>query len=134
MGTLFKTTLSFFTGSSLWGWVCVSAAGVALALGLYVADLKHVISTQGDTITKQLTDIKELRQTVADKKAEINVQNATIQSQKTDYANNLEKQKKSSIIIKEKYRLIIEQINSFKGDQNVSSCQNANSFLNSVSY
>jgi len=133
MGTIFKTALSFFSGN-LWVWVCVAVGGIALACGLYVADLKHVISAQGDTITTQLSTIKDLQQTVANKKAEINIQNATIQSQKTNYANNLEKEKKSSVVIKEKYRLMIEQINSFKGDQNVSSCQNANNFLNSVSY
>jgi predicted nuclease with TOPRIM domain len=122
------TIISFFTGN-LWVWICVAVAGVALACGLYVADLKHVISTQADTITKQITDIKNLQNELVTKRSEIEAQNARVKQMEVDKKANEEKAEKEKVLIQTKYENLRNSLN-FKVDENASNANDVKLFVN----
>lgn len=127
------TILSFFTGKA-WQVGCIALGALLLASGVYIMSLHVKLSIQGDELTKKEVTIKEQMRTIAIKRTEIELQNSFIQSQKVDYEARLKEAQSAKVEIKEKYKLIYKWVDAQKGDTNATSCDNARSFFNSVTW
>jgi hypothetical protein len=139
-----RTMLSLGTGS-LWKGISILLAALLIATCLFslkefvslnstISDKEKIITAQGEELTKKETKIKELQEKVSLKKAEIEVQNATIAANKADTDKNMKAVNVELTDISKKYRDFLEEVKNWKGDQNASSCDNARAFLNSRSW
>jgi len=64
----------------------------------------------------------------------MNYQNASLLQQKEEYEKRLSELPKEIEKITVRYKVIYQGIDDFKGDINGTDCENATSFLHSVSY
>lgn len=139
--------LSLFTGTSKWLYIALVALSIAfigvssLSISLYAnksalsaeIDLKDkFIIEQGRQLTKAISDNKELLIRVSAKSAEISFQNEVAKQNAIDRDKNLEREKQSSLLVKEKYRLLIEQINNVKVDENATCYETVDNFFRTI--
>ena len=131
-----STILNFFTGKA-WQVGCIALGALLLSSGVYILSLhvslsskEAMIKTLSDELTKKEATIKEQMQTIANKRTEIELQNAVIESQRVDFEVKLIEAQKAKANIKERYKVIYKTIDTYKGDTNATSCDNAREFLN----
>jgi hypothetical protein len=87
----------------------------------------------GNSITELTTENKDLLRRVSEKSSEIALQNKIAEQNKIDTTANINAVKKEKIEIEAKYKILRASLNQWKGDNNATSCQNAISFVNSLS-
>lgn len=141
---MLKTLLSFGTGD-LWKGVSIMLSALLITFGLFAfsevvslhntIDKKEtIIKDYSDALTKKEAYIKELQSTVALKKTELEVQNKLIESNRIDFETKLTEATKAKAHIKEQYKVIYKWVNTYKGDENATSCTHARHFFNSVTW
>ena len=64
----------------------------------------------------------------------LDLQNASLLKQKEDYEKKLSELPKEIEKITVRYKVIYQGIDAWKGDDNATDCENANSFLRSINY
>lgn len=129
-----STLLSFFTGNNIYKLACIALGSLLLACGLYAVSL-HVRNTiLQESLTKKESDIKALQNTLVKKRSEIELQNALIQANKADYETQLKEANEAKVQIRERYKVIYKTIDTYKGESNATSCDNARELINSVSW
>jgi hypothetical protein len=64
----------------------------------------------------------------------LDFQNASLLKQKEDYEKKLSELPKEIEKITVRYKVIYQGIDDWKGDDNATDCENANSFLRSINY
>lgn len=109
--------------------ICLGWAG---SLKIESYSLKSTISTQGETIAKNNSEIRELQTTVASKKSEINLQNKIIEQNRIDKEKNDQKAEVKKAEVKKEFKAKRDEVDTFKGEANATSCDNARMFFNSV--
>lgn len=78
---------------------------------------------------------KELAQSEQSQyKFALDFQNSAILSNKADYERKLAELPKVIEKIKVRYKVIYEELDNWKGDENATDCQNADSYLRSIPY
>lgn len=141
---MLKTLLGFGTGD-LWKGVSFMLGGLLIVMGLFslyeivslhnTIDKKEtIIKEYSDALTKKESYIKELQSTVALKKTELEVQNKLMEANRIDFEEKLETAIKAKAHIKEQYKVIYKWVETYKGDENATSCANARHFFNSVTW
>lgn len=141
------TILSFFTGSgSVWKIVCVALLTAMLSLGVYtgvkISDKNDTIAARDKTITDNAKEykeaIKEKDKVIEDKTnrlsdvtAKLDLQNGILKANEVQYEKNLQESKAKQEAAEKKHSKLIDWINNYKGDENATSCSNANKYLNS---
>lgn len=131
---MLSTVLSLFGSDNVYKYACIALGVLCLMLGLKIGIMSFENSSLNNTITSQKSDIKELQNTIIIKRAEIETQNALIKQNETDYQKNLEEANKQSIIIKDRFKVIYKEIDTFKKDENATDCNNLRTFANSVKW
>lgn len=114
-------------GDNVFKYLCIVLAILSSVLWLNNRSLNN-------TITSKESTIKELQTTLISKRSEIETQNALIKQNEVQYKTNLENAKKANVEIKERYKIIYKNIDTFKGDQNATDCDNLRNFGNSIKW
>ena len=114
-------------GDNLFKYLCI-------ALSILSGVLWFSNRSQSHIITKQASDIKELQTTLVTKRAEIETRNALIKQNQSRYKVNLENANKANVDTKEHYKIIYKTIDTFKGDQNATDCDNLRNFGNAIKW
>ena len=109
--------------------ICLGWAG---SLKIENYSLKSTVSTQSETITKSNSEIRELQIAVAIKKSEINLQNKIIEQNRIDKEKNDQKAEVKKAEVKKEFKAKRDEVDTFKGEANATSCDNARMFFNSV--
>lgn len=141
---MLKTLLSFGTGD-LWKGASIMLLALLVTFGIFAfsevislhatIDKKEtIIKDYSDALTKKEAYIKELQSTVALKKTELEVQNKLMEANRIDFEEKLETAIKAKTHIKEQYKVIYKWVETYKGDENATSCANARHFFNSVTW
>lgn len=133
--------LKLFTGSSKWLYIALVVMSISLAsityLSISLYGDKSALELQnkvlGNSITELTTENKDLLRRVSEKSSEIALQNKIAEQNKIDTTANINAVKKEKIEIEAKYKILRASLNQWKGDNNATSCQNAISFVNSLS-
>lgn len=146
---MFTTALSlitsFFSSDGIYKISCIILGTILVIFAIYhfthVASLNAIISEKDNTITelnKTINErddkINELNDTLVKKRAVIELQNAKVKENESNYVKGVEEAKKTNSDIISKYKTLINQINSFKGDSNASECDNLRTFGNSIQW
>lgn len=134
--------LELFTGSSKWLYIALVVMSISLAsityLSISLYGDKSALELQnkvlGNSITELTTENKDLLRRVSEKSSEIALQNKIAEQNKIDTTANINAVKKEKIEIEAKYKILRASLNQWKGDNNATSCQNAISFVNSLSH
>lgn len=134
--------LKLFTGSSKWLYIALVVMSISLAsityLSISLYGDKSALELQnkvlGNSITELTTENKDLLRRVSEKSSEIALQNKIAEQNKIDTTANINAVKKEKIEIEAKYKILRASLNQWKGDNNATSCQNAISFVNSLSH
>lgn len=134
---MFQTVLSFFTGDGKVWKIASIVLGVLLLTcsiytGIKVVSLNGTIADRDKTITKKESDIKELQTSLISKRAEIEAQNAVIKSNTADKEKKEAEAKEAKVEVKERYKVIIKTIETFKEDKNATSCDNLGTFAHNL--
>lgn len=134
--------LDLFTGSSKWLYIALVVMGISLAsityLSISLYGDKSALELQnkalGNIVTELTTENKNLLRMVSEKSSEIALQNKIAEQNKVDTEANIKLVMAEKLKVETKYRLLRVSLNQWKGDNNATSCQNAISFVNSLSY
>ena len=134
---MFQTMISLFTGNGkIFGFATIVLGVLLLTCSIYtgvkVASLNGTISDRDKTITKKESDIKELQTSLISKRAEIEAQNTVIKSNTADKEKKEAEAKEAKVEVKERYKVIIKTIETFKEDKNATSCDNLSTFAHSL--
>lgn len=133
--------LGLFTGGSKWVYVALSVLLVGfigtsvLSLSLYgdKSALKAIVEKQDKEIKEIKEKNTELSDTLIKKRTEIELQNTKIKENETRYDKNVDEAKKANSDIVSRYKKLIDQINSFKGDDNANA-SDVKQFVNDFSW
>ena len=134
--------LDSFTGSSKWLYIALVVMGISLAsityLSISLYGDKSALELQnkvlGNSVTELSTENKDLLRRVSEKSSEIALQNKIAEQNRVDTEANVKLVRAEKLKVETKYKLLRASLNQWKGDNNATSCQNAISFVNSLSY
>ena len=134
--------LDLFTGSSKWLYIILAVMGIALisitsvSISLYGSNSALELQNKvlGNRVTELANENKDLLRRVSEKSSEIALQNKIAEQNKIDTTANINAVKMEKIEIEAKYKMLRASLNQWKGDNNATSCQNAISFVNSLSH
>lgn len=134
--------LDLFTGSSKWLYIALVVMGISLAsityLSISLYGDKSALELQnkvlGNRVTELTTENKDLLRMVSEKSSEIALQNKIAEQNKIDTEANVKLVRAEKLKVETKYKLLRASLNQWKGDNNATSCQNAISFVNSLSH
>lgn len=133
MGTL----LGIFTGSSKWLYIALVVCAVgfvgasALSISLFVDKevLQKTNEKQEKSITKQASNIKDLQNTLVEKRGLIEAQNTRIKQMEVDKAKNEAKAEAEKALIQKRYDSLRGSLN-FKVDENATNANDVKQFVN----
>lgn len=128
---MWSSLLTLFTSDSIYKYLCI---GLGVALMVTDIFLEMDINSLEAKLSLSENEVKALTATVAQKRTEIELQNALIKQNEADYNASLEEAKKQSVVIKEKYKVIYKTIDNFKEDKNATDCVNLRNFGNSITW
>lgn len=131
---LMGTVISFFTGNYKNIFLGLVIGFIVGSVLLVIVSLNYKIVILEESLTKKEVIIKDNLKVISEKKAEIKLQNAQIEVNRVDAEAKLIEATKNSVVTKDRYKVIYKWVEAQKGDTNATSCDNARSFLNSVTW
>ena len=130
--------LGLFTGDFNWKAVAVVLGLALVSGGLYhvvkVSTLNSKIELLDKDIATKAEELKEAGDVIIKKRAEIEAQNAVIKQNEVDKEKNIAEVKEAKVEIKERFRVIVRNVDTFKGDTNATDCQNLKSFARGLTW
>lgn len=134
---MFSTVLGLFTGAQKWLYIALVTLSVAfigtsaLSISLFVDKkvLENVNKKQEKSITKQESTIRELQNTIVEKRGLLDAQNARLKQIEADKAKNEAKAKEENEAISKKYKSLRDSLN-FKVDENATNANDVKQFIN----
>ena len=130
---MFSTVLELFTGTQKWVYIALSVLVLSFIgnISLYINNgiLKNVNDRQEKSITKQESMIRELQNTLVEKRGLIDAQNVRLKQMEADKAKNEAKAKEENEAISKKYESLRDSLN-FKVDENATNANDVKQFIN----
>ena len=130
--------LGLFTGDFNWKAIAVVLGLALVSGGLYhvvkVSTLNSKIELLDKDIATKAEELKEAGDVIIKKRSEIEAQNAVIKQNEVDKEKNIAEVKEAKVEIKERFRVIVRNVDTFKGDSNATDCQNLKSFARGLTW